>query len=121
MGALGLAACAGGSSPEPAMVQSSPDAPLASLSDIAVGAAVAVTTADGVKLLVTQPADGEVHAFSAVCTHQGCTVLADGDELRCPCHASVFALTNAAVLAGPAPEPLPEIPIRLEDGNVYLA
>lgn len=119
--AIGLAACAGGSASEPAIVQPSPEAPLASISDIAVGSAVAVTTAEGVKLLVTHPADGEVHAFSAVCTHQGCTVLADGDELRCPCHASVFALTNAAVLAGPAPVPLPEIPVRLEEGDIYLA
>jgi cytochrome b6-f complex iron-sulfur subunit len=61
-------------------------------------------------------------AYSAVCTHQGCTVAYQGGELACPCHGSVFDPANgAAVVAGPAPRPLPEIPVKVEGGEVVRA
>ncbi|WP_029252661.1 Rieske (2Fe-2S) protein [Paraoerskovia marina] len=117
--ALGLAAC-GSTGSEPAAVQESADAPLAPVADVPVGGALAVTTVDGLDLLLTQPVEGEFRAFSATCTHQGCTVLPDDGELRCPCHASTFALEDAAVLSGPAPEALASIPVVVESGDVYL-
>src|SRR5258707_73783 len=42
---------------------------------------------DREKIVVTQPTAGEFKAFSAVCTHQGCTVkkIANG-IITCPCH-----------------------------------
>jgi len=58
--------------------------------------------------VVTQPSAGEFKVFSAVCTHMGCIVnqIADG-RIDCPCHGSEYSITDGAVLAGPAPRPLP--------------
>lgn len=44
------------------------------------------------KIVVTQPTKDEFKAFSAICTHQGCTVstVADG-TIDCPCHGSKYA------------------------------
>ncbi|MCZ2263535.1 ubiquinol-cytochrome c reductase iron-sulfur subunit [Isoptericola sp. QY 916] len=70
---------------------------------------------------MTQPTQGEVHAFSAICTHAGCTVAPGEGELLCPCHQSRYALTDAAVLGGPAPEPLPAIQVEVSGEDVVLA
>lgn len=123
--ALGLAACASGANgtdgTAPDVVQETEDAPLAALADIPVGGAVTATTADGFALLLTQPVEGEVHAFSSTCPHQGCTVLPGDGDLRCPCHSSSFSLTDAAVQSGPSPEPLAEVPVVVDGGEVRLA
>jgi Rieske Fe-S protein len=65
---------------------------------------------------------GDFVAYSAVCTHQGCTVAYRSGQLACPCHGSVFDPANgAAVVAGPAPRPLPEIPVEIRGGEVFRA
>jgi nitrite reductase/ring-hydroxylating ferredoxin subunit len=62
-------------------------------------------------------------AYDAVCTHAGCTVAYDPNQLIliCPCHGSEFdPAQDAAVIAGPAPSPLSALPIRVDaGGNVY--
>ncbi|AEE44401.1 ubiquinol-cytochrome c reductase iron-sulfur subunit [Cellulomonas fimi] len=95
------------------------DGSLAQLADVPVGGALAVTDADGNKLLLVQPEAGTVVGLSAVCTHQGCAVVPDGEELSCPCHGSVFDLTGKNV-SGPAPEPLPTVDVHVADGAVLL-
>ena len=50
------------------------------------------------------------HAVSTRCTHLGCRVRAEGDELVCPCHGSRFA-ASGEVLSGPARDPLPTLKI----------
>jgi nitrite reductase/ring-hydroxylating ferredoxin subunit len=66
--------------------------------------------------------NGDFVAYSAICTHQGCTVDYKDGNLACPCHGSVFDPANgAAVIAGPAPRPLPEIPVKVEGGEVVRA
>jgi Rieske Fe-S protein len=72
-------------------------------------------------VVVTQVTEGEFKAFSAVCTHQGCLVGCRDKEIVCDCHASFFDPTNGKVLSGPAPTPLPEIPIEVRDGVIYTA
>ncbi|MFQ5483384.1 MAG: ubiquinol-cytochrome c reductase iron-sulfur subunit [Nitrospinaceae bacterium] len=64
---------------------------------------------------------GRVLAFSAVCTHLGCLVkwVDDKKEFLCPCHNGRFD-KNGKVLGGPPPEPLPSIPIRIQNDNVFL-
>jgi arsenite oxidase small subunit len=65
---------------------------------------------------------GDFVAYSAVCTHQGCTVAYKNGELACPCHGSVFdPAKGAEVVAGPAPRPLPKIPIKVSGGEVFMA
>ncbi len=69
------------------------------------------------------PADREAWAplgyvaYSKVCTHVGCPVALyrrETHELRCPCHQSTFdVLRGAAVLSGPAPRPLPQLPLTI--------
>ncbi|WP_407318170.1 Rieske (2Fe-2S) protein [Isoptericola halotolerans] len=90
------------------------------LADVPVGGAVSAEVA-GVAVLVTQPTEGEVHAFSATCTHQGCTVTPGDGVLECPCHRSVFSLTDASVQSGPAPEPLGEIAVEISGTDVVVA
>ncbi|MET9409915.1 Rieske (2Fe-2S) protein [Streptomyces sp. NPDC002935] len=74
------------------------------------------------KVVVTQPAKGDFKAFSAICTHQGCTVnkVADG-TIDCPCHGSKFSVEDGAVKAGPAPRPLPAEKITVEGNSIRLA
>ncbi|GGR78097.1 hypothetical protein GCM10010269_16640 [Streptomyces humidus] len=74
------------------------------------------------KVVVTQPAKGDFKAFSAICTHLGCTVgsVADG-IIHCPCHGSEFRITDGSVAGGPAPRPLPAEKITVERGSISLA
>ncbi|GIG20464.1 hypothetical protein Cch01nite_11880 [Cellulomonas chitinilytica] len=60
-----------------------------------------------------------VHAFSAVCTHQGCLVRdVRGGEIHCPCHGSAFDATTGDVVQGPASTPLPPVAVEVRDGEV---
>ena len=65
--------------------------------------------------------NGNLVAFSAVCTHQACAVAYKDGKLACPCHGSVFDPSKgAAVLNGPANRPLPEVKIEVREGEVFL-
>jgi rieske iron-sulfur protein len=68
---------------------------------------------------------GSLVAFSAVCTHAGCIVsawLAVDRLLLCPCHGSQYdPARDAAAVAGPAPLPLPSLPIEVADGLIVVA
>ena len=60
------------------------------------------------KVVITQPTAGDYKAFSAVCTHQGCTVNAVADGvITCPCHGSTFDIATGDVKQGPATKALP--------------
>jgi Rieske Fe-S protein len=91
---------------------------LAATSDIPVGGGMIFDTQ---LVVVTQPSAGEFKAFSAVCTHMGCTVnqIADG-RIDCPCHGSEYSIKNGAVLAGPAPKPLPAKQIKITGDSIFL-
>ena len=66
-----------------------------------------------------------VVAFSAICTHQGCTVtywLKTPQVLECPCHQSRYNPRDGAkVVAGPAPRPLPVLPLKMDGGLLVVA
>jgi menaquinol-cytochrome c reductase iron-sulfur subunit len=65
--------------------------------------------------------NGEVTAFSPQCTHLGCGYRWSDSErtFQCPCHASVFDL-HGAVLSGPAPRPLDHLPVKVDNGVLYV-
>jgi Rieske Fe-S protein len=111
-----LAACGGSDTPTGGESAAS-DGTLAQLSDIPVGGAISATLADGQPIILVQPEKGKVVAMTAVCTHQQCTVAPDGDELKCPCHGSVYDLTGANV-SGPAPSPLAQFDVHVTNGAV---
>jgi len=112
------AATAVGQNPAPASAQPSA-APaanqIATLSSLQPRTALPFTDPNsGDPAMLIRLADGNVVAFDAICTHQGCTVQYDQPSglLFCPCHGAVFDPThNADVLQGPAPVALTALPI----------
>lgn len=73
-------------------------------------------------IVLTRPSADAVHGFSAVCTHQGCTVdaVAEG-TIRCPCHGSRFDVTTGAVVDGPATRALPTVEVAVRSGKVFAS
>lgn len=62
--------------------------------------------------------DGQLVAYSSICTHLACAVLwrEEDNRLECPCHDGAFDPVTGEVLAGPPPRPLPKVRLR-EDGR----
>jgi Rieske Fe-S protein len=111
-GAAGLSACGSSAGEAVSSAASSAASGAASAAGNAIAAADIPVGGgkvfDALKVVVTQPTAGDFKAFSAVCTHQGCTVngVADG-VITCPCHGSTFDIATGAVKQGPATQPLP--------------
>ncbi|MEJ2560171.1 MAG: Rieske (2Fe-2S) protein [Anaerolineae bacterium] len=63
----------------------------------------------------------EFTAFSVNCTHLGCPVrwLGDAELFMCPCHGGVY-YRDGVVAAGPPPLPLPQYPVRVQNGQVEI-
>jgi Rieske Fe-S protein len=91
---------------------------LAALADIPVGQAKSAKTPDGKDIVVVRPTATTAAAFSAICTHKGCTVVPAAAELKCPCHGSVFDALTGAVKKGPASTPLPSVAVKVANGQV---
>ena len=77
------------------------------------------------QVLVLRLATDTVVAFSAICPHAGCLVsewVAQTSWLRCPCHGSEYDPANGGVVVGgPAPQPLPALPVRVVGGVIEVA
>ena len=96
-------------------------AAIARESEVAPGSAVEFKDG-GQDAVLVHLESGDFAAYSAVCTHQGCTVAYQKGQLACPCHGSVFDPANGAeVVTGPAQSPLPEIPVEVKGGQVLRA
>lgn len=68
--------------------------------------------------------DGEIVAYSDVCTHAGCSV-SDSDinagQMKCPCHSGQYdPKLGAKVIGGPPPHPLAQLPIALQGENLVV-
>jgi len=76
---------------------------------------------DGPKVVVTQPVEGDIRAFTAVCPHQGCLVSeVTNNEILCPCHGSLFSAEDGAVITGPATTGLAPVAVSVVDDQVVL-
>ena len=75
--------------------------------------------------IIVRDQAGEFHAFSAICTHQGCDLKswsAKEQVLVCFCHSSKFKLREGgAVASGPAQRALPHMPLKLDGEQIVIA
>jgi thiosulfate dehydrogenase [quinone] large subunit len=71
---------------------------------------------------VVHPSGTTFVAFSAVCTHAGCSVQFDSGSMQfvCPCHGGTYDARSGRVLAGPPPSPLPSIPVHIVNGEIRV-
>jgi Rieske Fe-S protein len=91
-------------------------AALASTADIPVGGGKVLTAQ---KIVITQPQAGSFHAFTAICTHQGCIVNSvSGGTIDCPCHGSKYSAVNGSVVNGPATLPLAAVSIKVQGTSI---
>jgi ubiquinol-cytochrome c reductase iron-sulfur subunit len=69
--------------------------------------------------------EDSIVAYSKICTHVGCPVALyeqTTHHILCPCHQSTFdASTGATVIFGPAPRPLPQLPLALDSSGYIVA
>jgi Rieske Fe-S protein len=88
---------------------------IAKADDIPVGSGVIIDD-----VVITQPTQGKFNAFSAICTHAGCTVAeVVGTSINCPCHGSSFNL-DGTVAKGPAGRPLDAQGIVVQGDSIAL-
>ena len=74
-----------------------------------------VHSAQGVPAILFRTKTG-VFAYSAICTHQGCSVAykSSTKKLICPCHAAQFdPFANAKVVSGPAERALDKVNVKI--------
>jgi len=72
--------------------------------------------------VLVNTADGQLRAFSAVCTHLTCTVRYEDDTgtLFCPCHNGRFDLAGN-VISGPPPRPLEAYEVEVSAGDIFVS
>ena len=72
--------------------------------------------------LLIHTAQGDLKAFSAVCTHLNCTVQYDGTAgvIWCACHNGKFDL-NGQVISGPPPRPLEQYQVNVRGDDVVVS
>ena len=105
----GSAAGGGSSAPAGATVQTA---------DVPVGGGKILTEQ---RVVVTQPQAGDYKAFSAVCTHQGCTVASvENDTITCLCHGSQYSAADGSVKRGPATAALASMPVAVSGTTITV-
>jgi Rieske Fe-S protein len=72
--------------------------------------------------ILVNTAEGELRAFSAVCTHLTCTVNyeSDTETLFCPCHNGRFDIAGN-VISGPPPRPLESFQVEVSGSDIYVS
>jgi thiosulfate dehydrogenase [quinone] large subunit len=86
------------------------------LADLKIGSTFNFThSTQGVPAVLFRTKTG-VFAYSAICTHQGCTVAYDvaSKHLKCPCHGAEFdPAKGAKAVAGPTQTPLSKVKVAV--------
>ena len=72
-------------------------------------------------ILIDTP-EGELRAFTAVCTHLGCTVQYRPDlkHIWCACHNGHYDL-NGINIAGPPPRPLTPFKVNIKGDQIFAS
>jgi len=72
--------------------------------------------------LLIMESDGTYRAFSATCTHLGCTVQYRNDlrEIWCACHNGLYDL-NGRNVSGPPPRPLDVFDVHLRGDDIVVS
>jgi cytochrome b6-f complex iron-sulfur subunit len=87
---------------------------------VSVGSA-ALIESSAAPLLVVHTGSSAFSAFSAICTHQGCTVTGfANNRFVCPCHGSQYD-TNGNVVSGPAPQALQRFTASLSGTTLTIS
>jgi Rieske Fe-S protein len=94
-----------------------PGVSVGNVTSFAVGSLVAKTVS-GEPILVGHDSGG-LYAFSAVCTHEGCTVRGSRTGCSCPCHGATYDV-NGQNPTSPAPSPLQHYALSVCAGTVYV-
>jgi len=103
-GTVVLAACGSSSASNPPAASGGGGGVTVATDQVPVGGGVILGDQ---QIVVTQPEAGTYKAFSAICTHQGCTVAAvQNGSIVCPCHGGSFSIADGSVQGGPPPGPL---------------
>ena len=92
-------------------------------SALAVGKIHNFTSKSGSPAVLFKSKTG-VYAYSAVCTHEGCTVQYNSasKNLQCGCHGAVFNPgKDGTVVTGPTNKPLPKIKVAVEGAWIVEA
>jgi arsenite oxidase small subunit len=111
------------SSPAGSAQVASPTTPIANTSYLQVDSPVYFEYPSGYPNVLFKRSDGNLAAFSLLCTHVCCetTYEASSSIFYCPCHGSEFD-SSGNVIRGPASSPLPTITLTVDNsGNVYAA
>jgi thiosulfate dehydrogenase [quinone] large subunit len=90
---------------------------------LAVGKTHNFTSKSGSPAVLFKSKTG-VYAYSAVCTHEGCTVQYNSasKNLQCACHGAVFDPgKDGTVVTGPTNKPLPKIKVAVEGAWIVEA
>ena len=71
--------------------------------------------------LLIRTADGNYRAFSAVCTHLGCTVQYKPGQnaIWCACHNGMYDLEGRNI-SGPPPRPLEPYDVHVSEGEIVV-
>jgi thiosulfate dehydrogenase [quinone] large subunit len=85
-------------------------------SALPIGETFSFTSKSGSPAVLFKSKTG-IYAYSAVCTHEGCTVQYNSvtKNLQCGCHGAVFdPESDGSALTGPTNKPLPKIKVAVE-------
>ena len=93
---------------------------VAAVSDVPEGGSLLREDLSGRKFLLVRR-EGNVRAFSTVCTHLGCQVHWKPGEKTffCPCHNGVFDADGNPV-SGPPPAPLAQNPVTVRGSSIFV-
>lgn len=77
----------------------------------------------GVSVLLANIA-GEYYAIDNKCTHRGCKLSSgtlENENVKCPCHKSVFNVKTGEVVHGPATKPLQKYVVKVEEEQILVS